>query len=131
MDVRDWGRGERQGAAKMEEAICNSTRLEQPRGLESMTCTQLLEARWLTESDAVRVAISLWKGSCKSGVTPAQWTPPYLSLTSPSEHSSMEADKMGRRRTRILQPGTTKQRETGAVTLAQKVYDCKQEELKI
>ena len=40
MEVRDWGRGERRVAAKMEEVIYNPTRLEQPQGLKSRRCTR-------------------------------------------------------------------------------------------
>lgn len=73
------GEGEWGVAAKMEEAIYNSTRREQP----SVTCTWVWKARWLAEIDTARMAVWLWTGSCKSGHTPSTADP-----TLPTPHFS-------------------------------------------
>lgn len=85
--MRDWGRGERQVTAKMEEEIYNSTRLERSgQGSEVNDMHTGFEARWPTEIETVRVAVSQWKGSCKSGRTTAEWSPlTRASLLAPSE----------------------------------------------
>lgn len=71
MDARDWGRVR----GRMEEVICNSSRLEQPgSGVNDMHTG--FEARWPAEMDTVRAAVSQWKGTCKSGHTTAARSPP-------------------------------------------------------
>lgn len=109
------GEGEWKGAAKMEERIDSSTRLEQPRP-PTVTCTWGLEARWLPEIDTARVAVWLWPGTCKSG--------PHLTCTPPLLgsflHSSMDMGKVGGRRGKVFQPGTPKRGEAGRHTPAQR-----------